>query len=384
MSKKKSDPRITGYDQEKPLERLHGLDGLRGLLALQVVAFHYLSQFPKVLEWARGNFLPVYNGNYAVCLFFLLSGFVMSYVYGQRLALGDTGPALKRFFAARAARLIPVQLLTLLVLFIGTSPLLLNDSAFLKPDTSLSLEGLIASAFSVQGPWFDRHSWNYPSWSISVEWHLYLLFPLMVWLFSLKRLSWQVLLAGVAAPSLYLLSRGGSGGAVPSTGGLSLLFALGLFVSGMAVHTVWRSRHLDSWLLAVAAIGLAIVGISVRGWFWIALLASPLLLLAILRNETARAVFGCAPMRFLGAISFSLYMSHAVFQMLVVNRPYYQRLFAGDDTSQWIGYLVSIALAVAIGTAVHYFFELPCRRLIASALKLRQPSAAAPALQGAA
>ncbi len=383
MSKNNPEPGITGYVESKPLERLHSLDGLRGLLALQVVAFHYLSQFPNVLEWARSSFLPVYNGNYAVCMFFLLSGFVMSYVYGEHLAAGDSAAELRRFFGARAARLVPVQMFTLLVLFLGTSPLFLNDNTFLRPDTSLSLDGLIASLFSVQGPWLDRHSWNYPAWSISVEWHLYLLFPLIVLVFPLKRLSWLMMLVGVAGPSLYVLSRGGSGGSVPSTGGLSLLFALGLFVSGMAVYSIWRSRRLDSWGLAIAAVVITVACISVRGWFWMALLASPLLLLALLRNNVVRAVFSSAPMRFLGTISYSLYMSHAVFQMLAVNRPYYQQLFAGDDTIRWIGYLVSIVLALVVGTAVHFLVERPCRRFISGALKLRLPKTTSPALQGA-
>jgi peptidoglycan/LPS O-acetylase OafA/YrhL len=221
-------------------QRLHSLDGLRGLLALQVVAFHYLSQFPNVLEWSRSSFLIIYNGNYAVCMFFMLSGFVMSHVYAERL--GQTNPhgALVDFFGARVARLVPVHLFALAVLVIGTSPLVLNDTAFLKPDTSLSIEGLVASIFSVQGPWFDRHSWNYPSWSISVEWHLYVIFPLVVWLVLPRRLGWPVIALGVAIPALYVLSRGGSGGAVPSTGGLSLLLALCLFLAGMGAQTVWR------------------------------------------------------------------------------------------------------------------------------------------------
>jgi peptidoglycan/LPS O-acetylase OafA/YrhL len=81
-------------------------------------------------------------------------------------------------------------------------------------------------------------------------------------------------------------------------------------------------------------------------------------------------------MRFLGAISYSLYLSHAVFQMLVVNRPYYQQLFAGDETVRWAGYLVSIAAALVIGTVVHLAVELPSRNLIKRLLQRLLPKAA--------
>ena len=67
--------------------RLHQLDGLRGIAALTVVLYHYLSAFLPALtpdETANPHWLSdtplavIFNGPFAVVVFFVLSGFVIS------------------------------------------------------------------------------------------------------------------------------------------------------------------------------------------------------------------------------------------------------------------------------------------------------------------
>jgi peptidoglycan/LPS O-acetylase OafA/YrhL len=67
------------------VDRVPSLDGLRGIAAIAVMSFHFNIFF---LPQARlSGVMPLLNRAYlAVDLFFLLSGFVMTHVYGRSLA----------------------------------------------------------------------------------------------------------------------------------------------------------------------------------------------------------------------------------------------------------------------------------------------------------
>ena len=80
--------------------RYEALDGLRGVAAGGVVAFHI------GLGWFHGRLLP--HAYLAVDFFFLLSGFVVAHAYADRMATGGLSAA--GFLRRRAARLYPMLL----------------------------------------------------------------------------------------------------------------------------------------------------------------------------------------------------------------------------------------------------------------------------------
>jgi len=82
------------------MNRIHALDGLRGVAALAVVVYH-LTQVRLGL-----NLFP--HGYLAVDFFFILSGLVVAKAYEQRLREEMT---FKRFLAIRAVRLMPLSIL---------------------------------------------------------------------------------------------------------------------------------------------------------------------------------------------------------------------------------------------------------------------------------
>lgn len=138
------------------------LDGLRALAVLAVVFFH-----------ARGDQFP--GGNIGVDLFFVLSGFLITTLLLSELR--STGRLhLRAFYARRALRLLPALVLACsgLALFYWLTPLV--------PDRHASLVGTAAAAAYLSS-WLlafevSELGTMVPTWSLSVEEHFYLVWPL--------------------------------------------------------------------------------------------------------------------------------------------------------------------------------------------------------------
>lgn len=160
------------------------LTPLRGIAALWVVVYHFGGQYLPALQPEQAGQL-VGKGYLAVDLFFMLSGFVLTHVYHAEFARFDPG-RYRDFLAARIARLYPLHVLVLFA-FVTTA---IAGRLFEFVQTGhferLPLEGahsmlaLLANLVMLQGLDAGELSWNYPSWSISVEFLAYLVFPLAI------------------------------------------------------------------------------------------------------------------------------------------------------------------------------------------------------------
>lgn len=81
------------------VDRLHGLDLVRGICALSVMIYHYC-HLAKLGD-------PYAVGTFGVYIFFVLSGFALYYVYGQRTV---DERFLKDFLVSRYLRIMPLFL----------------------------------------------------------------------------------------------------------------------------------------------------------------------------------------------------------------------------------------------------------------------------------
>ncbi|MEO8533919.1 MAG: acyltransferase [Flavobacterium sp.] len=179
----------------KPKKHYEILDGLRGVAAILVVAFHIFETF------SGGNrFVQIINHGYlAVDFFFLLSGFVVAYAYDDRWGKMTQWEFYKR-------RLIRLQPMVVMGMIIGAALYYFQASAILFPQiATMPVWKLILVMFvgftlipltpstEIRG-WGEMHPLNGPAWSLFFEYIANILYALIFRKFSNKVLSVFVLL----------------------------------------------------------------------------------------------------------------------------------------------------------------------------------------------
>ena len=338
------------------------LTGLRGVAAMAVVFDHLHWTATDPNGWGLQQLIN--HGFLAVDVFFCLSGFLMVLSYRGLFEGRLTGRATAIFLWRRLARVYPVYLVATLA-FLGLHIL---GWAATDPITPL----LIGSNLTMTQHWFQRVNYDPPAWSVSVEWAVYLVFPLL--LLGLRRLGGRgcAVVAALCLASIALryhtpeeVDEWRWGLLSFSKGGppYALLRCLSDFVLGMLVlrayeHPAVRTvlRH---WASPIAAIFLAAMAGPVPDEVVTALI--PLLLLAacVEGSGVARAL-GARVCLFLGEVSYAVYLFH---WLAVLAKP------AG---LRWLGlgyYPLAYAAILLGGWIVFRGIERPARR----GLRAREP-----------
>ncbi|MBN9244840.1 MAG: acyltransferase [Mesorhizobium sp.] len=360
-------PETVRLDREGSLTRYYFLDGLRGWAALIVMILHV---FFGSLPFADFGFLRMdiwwsFNGNYMVGLFFVVSGFALSISYIRN---GDRS-LLVRMAAGRYFRLlIPIMATCILV------SLFLNAGMFPAPaDRTPTYAGHYGFAptishlvwFSFIGVFFDfsfAETYAGPLWTMSYE--LLASYALLFLLFVSPGRRWRVI-AGVAISGYFLV-----------TGSYYSLFFIGALAA--EAYVVVNDRGLNNgrvvWMLGASLLVGGYVFTRFAPASTIVLLVSvSLWFCGTMLNPAMRAFMETPFSRFLGVISFPLYLIHEA-MIVAVGMPVY----VGAD-SAWgralagiLAAAASLALAYA-GTPVNKLAIVVSRRVgNAAALLLGQ------------
>ena len=190
---------------------LPALTGIRFFAIFHIFLFHlwatYRSEKPEGMENLLMGFddapqtLAVFmsNGWISTSLFFLLSGFILAYLYW-----GEDGQLIttkRRFWSLRFARIYPIHLIVMTII------LILQVPWYLSQDMPLStlVPSALATMALVQAwipPWIPL--WSWPTWTISALVFLYLCMP---WLMkTLSRLTRrQMVIALIAMPFVSII-----------------------------------------------------------------------------------------------------------------------------------------------------------------------------------
>ncbi|HET7900532.1 MAG TPA: acyltransferase [Candidatus Nanopelagicales bacterium] len=157
------------------------LTGVRFVAAFWVLLYHYQGALATA-----GLLVPVLHevlrvGRLGVDLFFALSGFILTHTYLTKLGPKVTWPGSRHFWWLRLARIWPVHFVMLNVAGLAV----IAQSKVTGADAStrdwLNPVDYVKQLLLVHewGP-NPQRGWNFPAWSLSMEWLAYLLFPLLV------------------------------------------------------------------------------------------------------------------------------------------------------------------------------------------------------------
>jgi peptidoglycan/LPS O-acetylase OafA/YrhL len=361
--------------------QLDALTGLRFVAAFQVLAYHGLGAGAAAAPWVRPL---VASGYVGVSLFFVLSGFVLTYTYHDTLR--DGRASRRDFLAARVARIYPVYLLSMVVALPPLFWLVASRGVAMPPAWLARLMGLYAGLVQA---WFPKKACvlNCPAWSLSAEAFFYVAF-----LFVLPVVArWGVrrLLAVAAAayavsllaPLLYMALRpDGPLPLTPRASGYWLavlkynpIIRLPEFVMGVLAGRLFlldravpgrRDVRLEV-AAAVAVLGLLLASARIPYLLLHNGLLAPAfaaLVYALARGAgpVSRALSARVLVR-LGAASYALYILHVPLLSLLARG--YRAAGISPPAQPWY-FAIAAALCIAVSLLVFATVEEPGRRFL--------------------
>ena len=337
------------------MKELPGLTGLRFLAAMYVFVFHMQLQFG--LSFLPGPLANVISqGALGVNVFFVLSGFILTYTYLKDFS-GAERPGwryYRHFLLRRAARIYPAYL-------VGFLCCVLISVAFqFYPKSFPWLLLLDATMLESYVPWQSMKWFGDGGWSVSTEFFFYLLFPLLLTFLlriaSEKRLL--VLLAVVVAGSslvgacytfhqhlLFELTYSFPPSRLPE-------FGCGVLLGVLVLRHNFR---MPGWaalaLVLLAGYHLATAGPQLVGYTIHNVVVVPAIMATICvltQAEKYRWLRWVAsrPMRYLGRISYSFYVTQIPLMLLVDALLLKKIIYRGD------AFLVLLLLLANVVTAV--------------------------------
>jgi peptidoglycan/LPS O-acetylase OafA/YrhL len=386
------------------------LDSWRGIAALLVALFHlnlYSAIYP--LDFVRNAYL-------FVDFFFVLSGFVITYSYGDRLKTFDD---LGAFAIRRFGRLWPLHVVVLLAFLAAESAKAVlasrGASFYVSPFSSInSLDTIPINLVFGQSFGLVQHlTWNSPSWSICAEFWTYLVFGAVLvlgatWLSRWRFATTGLVVAVLAVSVLTLVLFAKSG--IDASYDLGFVRCLYGFLVGHLTYRLFQvtpkatlDSKLPEWaMLIVIAEHVSLVGRSEYSFFAPLVFAAAVFVFAFEAGPVSRLMSNKVN-DWLGKVSYSIYMWQAFIIFNFVDRPVSivekitgrvltttegvssalggeagKLIVLGGHVLPILATLLFLLFLVAVASASYYLIERPGQKLFARLTQSRWRNSLSP------
>jgi len=357
------------------------LDGLRGIAIILVMLHHFTYYRPTAgIDVLIGDVL--FFGWTGVDLFFVLSGFLIT---GILLDTRDGGRYFTSFYARRILRIFPLYYLILFLALVVLPKFPEVHSVLIGQDDLRDLPPqwpfwLYATNFSIANRGWV-HGWVDVGWSLAIEEHFYLVWPLVIWLCPTRLVAWLCTTIFVAEVFARSFARASDVAVLPIY--VVTWFRLDGLVVG-ALLAVARRRGimtaLDRLVPAVVIAGVAgLIAVTILGghtWWWnrrmqqfgyslIAVTAGAMLVSAINRPADSLwpRMLSAGWLRAFGKYSYALYLLHVPVMRAVGEFVFSPGEYETIGGPRWIIQVIFYAAATAPAFALAWLswrlFEAP-------------------------
>lgn len=356
--------------------RLKQLDSLRGIAAMIVVAYHLLLLLPimNLNTFGQQNhfllnivkYTPLrlfFSGTQAVILFFILSGFVLSLPFFH-----DTKIKVSHFLIKRVCRIyIPyivavfVGVLTSIFFSRGGVVGLDTGESFISPISWDLIVNHLLMVFD-----FDSSAFDPPIWSLVHEMRVSLVFPVLV---LLLKYSYKVLIPLVFCLSIVGLTMGWLiPVSQPSLDYFLTVHYMSMFLVG-GILAKYKNNIVGFYekLKTKSKVLVFVFGwlcVTYPWWFmynvhffhmfndWAVTAGASLFIVAALADGMFSKILLKKPFLFVGKISYSLYLYHAIILFIGIKVLY-------GIVPFWVMCLIIAVVAFLVSALAHYLVEVP-------------------------
>jgi peptidoglycan/LPS O-acetylase OafA/YrhL len=344
-----------------PDGRLPALDGVRGLAVLMVLVFHFSSWTGTALRSLGPLRYLMQLGWCGVDLFFVLSGFLITGILWDARGAPH---ALRNFYVRRVLRIFPLYYAALAAVFLVAAPLWrandkLQEAAGLQIWLWTYLTNVGITLRGIEGFHGLGHFW-----SLAVEEHFYLFWPLLVLRLPRQKLLRVCAAVALGAPVLraaLVLLRAPHEAVYMLTPSRMDSLALGGLLALAARAPGGLQALLPKARLALPLCGALAAAMLLPGWQWgrlealyegalyslLALSFGGLVVLAAAGGSVARALSAPA-LRALGKYSYCLYVAHHLM------RPLFERAFGVERLSAALPQPAAVLAFVLLAGACSY------------------------------
>ncbi|MBL1422413.1 MAG: acyltransferase [Alphaproteobacteria bacterium] len=338
-------------------EYLH-LDVMRFVAAMAIVVLHFLGWLGlDSVTWLRFDGLQLF-----VDVFFVISGAIITYVYGTRISQRW---GFRKFAIARVARLVPLHwATTLFYVAVGLAALFSGvDLDAPEKYNYACLPQVMLLAHAIDG--CSPLQFNFVSWSIGAEFVMYLFFPAFVFIVGSSGLR-AFLLFAVVLTGLYLFDAGWW----HRTYELGALRAAPGFLLGMTLYLnrdLLRRIPVPSTLFWPILLGVTAAMLSPMDQGLVVLLAyvgTAAIFIIDLRNSAiGRLSVGVRRIAPLGQLTYSCYMLHPLVRTVYLNFLGNRILgLSGDAAIIWA--VLGLGVVLVVSYLSVKLFEAPARRVL--------------------